>query len=169
MKTNTRFWSCLARFFLEWEMFQTKFVEKIKTHISWSITFFFFQKPRHLWDNVEKYWIAGQNTDDNMDTYIAYWIPKATNTHSQYVICFAFPLQQCCMNNITLYIPCLSCIYLGNKEIYCIFKTCCIISVLFSAKCHLFHNLAFCVQVTLIFYINHILKLKYHTGHFKVK
>ena len=25
---------------------------------------------------------------------IAYWIPKATNTHSQYVILIAFPLQQ---------------------------------------------------------------------------
>ena len=25
---------------------------------------------------------------------IAYWIPKATNTHSEYVILIAFPLQQ---------------------------------------------------------------------------
>jgi hypothetical protein len=30
----------LTQFFLEWEMFQTKFVEKIKTHILCSITFF---------------------------------------------------------------------------------------------------------------------------------
>jgi hypothetical protein len=28
-------------------------------------------------------------------------------------------------------------VYLGNKEMYCIFKTCCIISVLFSTKCRL--------------------------------
>jgi len=34
-------------------------------------------------------------------------------------------------------------VYLGNKEMYCIFKTCCIISVLISTKCHLFHNLSF--------------------------
>jgi hypothetical protein len=26
---------------------------------------------------------------------IACWIPKATNTHSEYVILIAFPLQQC--------------------------------------------------------------------------
>ena len=32
MKTNTRYWPYLAEFFLEWEMFQTKSVEKIKTH-----------------------------------------------------------------------------------------------------------------------------------------
>jgi len=25
---------------------------------------------------------------------IAYWIPKATNTHSEYVLIIAFPLQQ---------------------------------------------------------------------------
>ena len=40
MKTNTYFLSYLAQFFLEWEMFQTKFVEKIKTHILCSMTFF---------------------------------------------------------------------------------------------------------------------------------
>ena len=34
MNTNIHFWSNLARLFLEWEMFQKKFVEKIKTHIS---------------------------------------------------------------------------------------------------------------------------------------
>ena len=40
MKTNSRFSSRLAEFFLEWEMFQTKVVEKIKPHILCSITFF---------------------------------------------------------------------------------------------------------------------------------
>ena len=37
-------------------------------------------------------------------------------------------------------------IYLGNKKIYCIFKTCCTISVLFSTKCcFLFHtSIVFC-------------------------
>ena len=34
METNIiHFWSNLAQFSLEWEMFQTKVVEKIKTHI----------------------------------------------------------------------------------------------------------------------------------------
>jgi hypothetical protein len=39
MKTYVHLWQYLAEFFLEWEMFQTKFVEKIKTHILHSITF----------------------------------------------------------------------------------------------------------------------------------
>jgi len=33
--------------------------------------------------------------------------------------------------------------YLDNKEINCIFKMCCIIYVLFSTKCHFFHNIIF--------------------------
>ena len=33
MKANIPVSLCLADFFLEWEMFQTKIVEKIKTHI----------------------------------------------------------------------------------------------------------------------------------------
>ena len=43
MKTITYFLSHLAKFFLESEMFQTKIVEKIKTHIGRSITS--FRKP----------------------------------------------------------------------------------------------------------------------------
>jgi len=31
------FLSCLAHLFLEWEMFQTKFIEAINTHILFSI------------------------------------------------------------------------------------------------------------------------------------
>jgi hypothetical protein len=33
MKTFVYLWQYLTEFFLEWEMFQTKFVDKIKTHI----------------------------------------------------------------------------------------------------------------------------------------
>ena len=39
MKTNIHFWSYLAEFFLEWEVFQKKIVQEMKTHISYSITF----------------------------------------------------------------------------------------------------------------------------------
>ena len=52
MKTDIQFWSYLAQFFLEWEMFQTKVVEKIKTHILYSLTF--SRKSCRLWDNVGK-------------------------------------------------------------------------------------------------------------------
>jgi len=59
------FWSYLAHFFLEWEMFQTKFVEKIKTHILCSMTFFFENCAVYeiMW---KKYCRAGQAADDNM-------------------------------------------------------------------------------------------------------
>jgi len=43
-------------------MFQTKVVEKIKTHFMIS-NFFFLIVP--LWDNLEKYCRAGHATDDN--------------------------------------------------------------------------------------------------------
>jgi len=39
-------------------MFQTNVVEKIKTHILGSITF--FPKKCRLWDNVEKYCRSGE-------------------------------------------------------------------------------------------------------------
>ena len=65
MKTDMRFWSNLAQFFLEWEMFQTKVLEEIKTHVLYGVTFF-FRKSCLLWDNVEKYCRAGQATVDNM-------------------------------------------------------------------------------------------------------
>ena len=64
MKTNIDFSSYLAQLFLDWEMFQTKVVEKIKTHILCLVTFFL--KSCRLWDNVEKYCRAGKATDDNI-------------------------------------------------------------------------------------------------------
>jgi len=42
-------------------MFQTKFVDKIKTHFVFT-SFFFFRKSCRLWDNVGKYCTAGQAT-----------------------------------------------------------------------------------------------------------
>ena len=46
MKTNVHFLSCLAQFFLEWEMFQADVVEEIKTHILCSAMV--FRKFCHL-------------------------------------------------------------------------------------------------------------------------
>ena len=65
MKNSIHFWSYLFHFFLEWEMFQTKVAQKIKTHIFRSVTFFFFRKSCRLWNNMEKCrtWLAA---DDNM-------------------------------------------------------------------------------------------------------
>ena len=43
MNTHVHLWQYLAELFLNWEMFQTKVLEKIKTHILFSITFFFLE------------------------------------------------------------------------------------------------------------------------------
>ena len=43
MKINKYFWSYVIQFFLDWNTFQTNVVEKIKTHILSSKTFFFFE------------------------------------------------------------------------------------------------------------------------------
>ena len=44
-------WWYLAESFLEWEMFQTKAVENIRTLFMFNN--FFFRKSRRLWDNVK--------------------------------------------------------------------------------------------------------------------
>ena len=56
MKAFSCLWQYLAEFFLEWVMFQTSGLVKIKTHISCSVTFFL--KSFRLWD-----WVAA---DENM-------------------------------------------------------------------------------------------------------
>jgi hypothetical protein len=75
-------------------MFNTKVVHKIKTHFT--LKNFFPRKSCRLWDNMEKYGTARQATDDNiiLRMRFAWWITKATDTHSQYVILIAFPRQQ---------------------------------------------------------------------------
>jgi hypothetical protein len=52
------------------EIFQTKFVEKIKTHILCSLTF--FRKSCRLWDNVEKYGKARKATRYKIRYYPSY-------------------------------------------------------------------------------------------------
>jgi len=55
-----------------------------------------FWKSCRLWDNLERKYIVqpkGPQTTIWL-IRISRWIPKATNTHSEYVIIIAFPLQQ---------------------------------------------------------------------------
>ena len=91
MKTNTNFLSYLARLFLGWEMFWTKGVEKNKTHILRSTTFFenraFYEI---MWKNVLE--SAGHRCQyDAWTTHVGY---LSLQTHSYYEILTAFPLQQ---------------------------------------------------------------------------
>ena len=120
MKTNKHFWSYLTHFFLEWEMFQIKLVEKMKIHILCSITFFW--KLCLLYDNVGEYYTAWQVTDDNI-IWCMHWaclITNATDTHLEYVTLTAFPWQQWlheCTSVLHIYIHCLS-FFLQNRAVY---------------------------------------------------
>jgi hypothetical protein len=75
-------------------MLQTKVVQTIKTHILCSVTFLFSE-------NRSVYEITWKNVVGRGRAQMTIWrmriacrIPKATNTHSQYVILIAFPPQQ---------------------------------------------------------------------------
>ena len=93
MKTNV-YLRFLAQPFLEREIFQTKVVKKIKTHVLYSTTF--LQKPCRLRDNAENYCRAVEFTDDYITRRMRFacWINKATDTRSEYVILITFQRQQ---------------------------------------------------------------------------
>lgn len=77
-----------AEFFLEWDKFQIKVAEKIKTNIPFAITFSL--KSYRLWHNVEKY---GNAKEDNViirRMRFACWLNKATDTRSKYILFTVF-------------------------------------------------------------------------------
>jgi len=53
-------------------MFQTKFVEKVETHILCLVNF--FRKTCRLWENVEKYFRVALAEDDYSCLRIACWV-----------------------------------------------------------------------------------------------
>jgi hypothetical protein len=93
VKTNIHFLSYFSRFFLQWEMFQIKFVEKIKIHILFSVTFFF---NRSVYEKRRKNILERDMPQMTIwRLRIACRIPKATKyTHSGCVILIALPQQQ---------------------------------------------------------------------------
>jgi len=73
-------------------VFQTKVVEKIKTDISCSITFF---KNRTVLEIMWKYSVEPDRPRITIwRMHIAYWMPKAKYTHPEFVILIAYPSQQ---------------------------------------------------------------------------
>jgi len=75
----------------------------------------FFEKSSFLRKNFEKYCRAGWDKMTVRSMRIPSWILKATNTHAEYVILIAFPLQQWLHERdsmLRLYVHCLS--LLGN-------------------------------------------------------
>ena len=78
----------------------TKVVEKIKTHLLCSITFFFQKSIPFFSEKLPIYEIMWKNKvepdSSQMTTVIqrmhfACWLTKATDTHSEYVILIALP------------------------------------------------------------------------------
>ena len=84
------------------------------------------RKSFRLWDNTEKYCRAGQVTEDNIIWHMGFtcWIPKATDTHSEYVILIAFPLQQLLRESpsvLRLFISCISCLNTYIVSLRCMY------------------------------------------------
>jgi len=76
-------------------MFQTKVVEKIKTHIMYLKTIFFFESLvfcEVMWKNTVQ---PGRHADDDMTRriHIACFIPNAIETFSDRKIFVAFPRE----------------------------------------------------------------------------
>jgi len=78
----------LAQFFSGREMFGTKLIENIKTHILGPVTFFPW-KLCLLWNKEEKYFRAGQATDDNM-VHLSQYL-----TNLMHKICFTISFISC--------------------------------------------------------------------------
>ena len=75
-------------------MFQTKIVAKIETHILYSKTLFFFEN-RDLYVIMWKNAVEPDRPQMTIwRTHIACCVPKARDTHSEYVILFGYPQQQ---------------------------------------------------------------------------
>ena len=97
MKINIHFWLYLSQLFLEWEMCRTKFVDKIKTHILCSATFFSFENcaiGEIMWKNIVE---RDRPQMKIRRMRIAHRIIKATNTLSEYVVLAAFHCKYSCM------------------------------------------------------------------------
>jgi hypothetical protein len=73
---------------------------------------FFFWKQRHLLVNAEKYSRAGHRPQMTIwRMRIACWTRKATNTHSEYVMLMALPLQQWLHERVSvLRFTCIACV-----------------------------------------------------------
>jgi hypothetical protein len=117
MKTYMQFFIISRSFLLRMKNGSDKSCrENQNTHFVFSN---FFLKSCRLWD-VEKYCRAGQASMTTWRMRIACWIPKATNTHTSYMICDTLRLWNTQYSsttttvvrtrlNVTLYAHCPSC------------------------------------------------------------
>ena len=93
MQTSINSWPYLAQFFLERKYFGK--ILRIKSiHTFYGQKFFFFRKMCRLWETVENFVEPDRPHIKIWHMHIPCWILKVTNTHSEYVILIAFPLQR---------------------------------------------------------------------------
>ena len=114
MKIHIHDFSHLFNFFLKWEIFQTKVTEKIENTILRSVTFSFSAfENRTVYELMRKkiFVQRGRPQISIWHMRTAFWIPKATNTHSDCVILFGFQLH--CTGTPPCYVivHCLFCYY----------------------------------------------------------
>ena len=78
-------------------MFQTNFVEKNETRVLYSTTFFSENRAIYemMWKNTAE---SDRPQIAIWRMRIACWIPKATNTFSEYVTLLLFQYNNCCTN-----------------------------------------------------------------------
>jgi hypothetical protein len=89
MKTKMQLSLYLAHY-LECKMFQTEVIERKKTHVLCSVAIFL---NRTVYETMWKNTVEPDSPQMTIwRMRIACWIPKATNTHSSYVILIVFPL-----------------------------------------------------------------------------
>jgi hypothetical protein len=78
MKTVSHLWQYLTEFFLEWEIFQIKSIEKIKTHFMFSN---FVSKIVPFLRECGKIWWS-QRSQKIWLMRVAWWISKATRAQA---------------------------------------------------------------------------------------
>jgi hypothetical protein len=126
-------------------MFQTKVVEKIKTHILCSITLLlllFIYLFLFYFENRTVYELMWNNNEAPRHVPIwcmsfACWITKATNTQQEDMVLTAFPLPQWLCERVSvlcLYIHCLSCLFC---RYYSYFLDLCLILSAVRAVCNI--------------------------------
>jgi hypothetical protein len=108
MKAKLHFRSHLAQFFLERECFRQICIENQNTHFMFSeFSFEILALCEIIWKNIVEQ-DRSQMTKRRMR--LTFWTLKAADTHSEYVILNAFPLQLCLHESATIlrytYIAC---------------------------------------------------------------
>ena len=78
------------------------------SHVLYSVIY--SRKSSRLWNNVEKYSTARQDTDDIITRRMNFscWINTTTNTHSEYIIVIAFPWRQLLCESVSILCLCVN-------------------------------------------------------------